>query len=39
MAKTSKAAKRIECLKQWMIQQKLPKIKLSTSLTTNYARK
>ncbi len=39
MAKTSKATKRIECLKQWMIQHKLPKVKLSTSLTPNYERK
>lgn len=37
MSKTSKAAARIECLKQWMIQQKLPKVKPSNTVV--YERK
>lgn len=34
MAKTTKSAKRIECLKAWMQENKFPKVKLTTSNTT-----
>jgi len=39
MAKTSKATVKINCLKAWMMENKIPKVKLSTSLTPNYDRK
>lgn len=34
-----KMSKRAECLKAWMLENKIPKVKLLTSNTVNYERK
>lgn len=39
MAKTPKTTVRVNCLKAWMTENKIPKVKLSTSnILTNYGK-